>query len=145
MKIVDLNVILYAINRSSPRHEQARAWWEMALAGPEPVGLPWVVVLGFLRLSTRSSIFPMPLSVEDACAYVTRWLSKPNVRLVVETEEHWLHLQRLLLQRGTGGNLTTDAHIAALTVCYGGTLVSFDHDFSRFPGLRWTQPVTPMS
>ena len=141
MRLVDLNVVLYAINRSSARHQQARIWWESAIGGNEPVGLPWVVISGFLRLSTRATIFPKPLTVDQACARVDRWLAQPTVRLVHETDEHWLHLRRLLSETGTGGNLTTDAHLAALAISRGATLVSFDNDFGRFSGLRWTNPL----
>ena len=140
MTLVDLNVVLYAINTAAARHEEARAWWESALGGDEPVGLAWSVVTGFLRLSTRASILPRPLTVEQACRRVNRWLAQPTVRLVRETDEHWLHLDRLLAGTGTGGNLTTDAHLAALAISHGATLVSFDNDFARFPDLRWSNP-----
>ena len=141
MTLVDLNVVLYAVNASSARHGEALSWWQSAIGGDEPVGLAWPVITGFLRLSTRAAIFPRPLTVEQACGYVSRWLAQPTVRLVGETDEHWRHLHRLLSESGTGGNLTSDAHLAALAISHGATLVSFDHDFARFPGLRWISPA----
>lgn len=142
MKLVDLNVLLYAINRSAEHHEKVRAWWESALGGVEPVGLAWMVIGGFLRLSTRVSVFPNPLSVEQACGRIDRWLAQPTVRLVRETDEHWTHMRRLLIATGTGGNLTTDAHLAALAISHGATLCSCDNDFARFPSLQWSNPLS---
>ena len=140
MTLVDLNVVLYAVNSAAARHVEARTWWESAIGGDEPVGLAWSVVTGFLRLSTHASVLPRPLTVEQACHRVNRWLAQPTVRLVRETEEHWRHLERLLSETGTAGNLTTDAHLAALAISHGATLVSFDNDFARFSDLRWTNP-----
>ena len=140
MKLVDLNVVLYAVNSAAERHVEARRWWESAIGGDEPVGLAWSVITGFVRLSTHASVLPRPFSVEQACRRVNRWLAQPTVRLVRETEEHWRHLERLLSETGAAGNLTTDAHLAALAISHGATLVSFDNDFARFPNLRWTHP-----
>ncbi len=140
MTLVDLNVVLYAINTAAPHHAEARTWWESAINGDEPVGLAWPVIIGFLRLSTQGSVLPRPLTVEQACQRVNRWLAQPTVRLVRETNEHWLHLERLLSASGMGGNLATDAHLAALAISHGATLISFDNDFARFPNLRWTSP-----
>jgi len=52
----------------------------------------------------------------------------------------WKILRSLLAESGTAGNLTTDAHLAALTIGHGVVLASFDTDFSRFKGLRWETP-----
>jgi hypothetical protein len=141
MKLVDLNVLLYAVNRDAPGHERVRSWWEAALVGDEPVGLSWTVLLGFLRLATNAQVFTTPLSANRAMERVDAWLSHPNVRLVRETDEHWRILKELLGQTGTAGNLTTDAHLAALAISHGATLASCDTDFGRFSGLRWENPV----
>ena len=141
MTVVDLNVLVYAVNSSSRQHPVARAWLESAIASHEPTGLAWTVLLGFLRLTTRPGILPHPLGVEDAGEVISDWLAQPGVRVVTETDEHWLHLRRLLASSGTGGNLTTDAHLAALAISHGATLVSFDHDFARFAGLHWLNPA----
>jgi len=141
VKIVDLNVVLYAVNRSSAHHGVVRSWWEDAHRGDEPIGLAWMVLSGFVRLSMRPGIFPRPLSVRQACGRVERWLNAPVTRLVTETEEHWRHLKVLLTELGAAGNLTTDAHLAALAISHGATLVSCDADFARFSGLRWHNPL----
>ena len=140
MKVVDANVLLYATNRVAAHHRRALAWWESALQGDEPVGLPWVSLLAFLRVSTKPGIFGQPLSVAQATGEVRTWLRQPPVRLIRETDDHAECLLALLSETGTAGDLTTDAHIAALAFCRGATVVSFDGDFSHFPQVRWMVP-----
>jgi toxin-antitoxin system PIN domain toxin len=142
MKLVDLNVLLYAVNRNAPRHGIVRSWWEAALSDEEPVALAWMVLLGFLRLATNARVFPQPLTPEQAIARVEAWVNHPQTRLVTETGEHWRILKELLHETGTAGNLTSDAHLAALAISHGATLVSCDADFGRFRHLRWENPVS---
>lgn len=141
MKIVDLNILLYAVNRDADHHETVHAWWEHALRGEEPIALAWVVLLGFLRMSTHPRIFPNPLNPAQAIERVDAWLAHPNTRTIVETEEHWPILKGLLEEAGTAGNLTTDTHLASLAISSGATLASCDADFGRFPQLRWENPL----
>jgi toxin-antitoxin system PIN domain toxin len=141
VKLVDLNVLLYAVNSEAPEHVRARAWWERAVNDDETIGLTWVVLLGFLRLSTHPRVFPRPLSPSVAAAKVDAWLARPNVRLVCEKDSHWGALKPLLSHAGTAANLTTDAHLAALAITHDAVLVSCDMDFGRFKGLRWENPL----
>ncbi len=141
MKIVDLNILLYAVNSDATQHERAREWWENAINDEDVIGLAWVVLLGFLRLSTNPRVFPRPLAPEIAAAKLEAWLSRDNVRVVREKEEHWETLKPLLSGTGTAGNLTTDAHLAALALSHDAVLVSSDTDFARFKGLRWENPL----
>lgn len=141
MKLVDANILLYAINADAPRHEPARRWLEAALNGNEPVAFAWAVLLAFLRLSTKARLFRRPLGVEEALELVDQWLARPCAVLVQPTSRHPAVLRRLLTAVGTGGNLTTDAHLAALAIEHGAELCSCDHDFGRFTGLRWHDPL----
>lgn len=141
MRIVDLNLLLYAVNRDLPQHEVAHAWWETRLRGDESIGLSWSVITGFLRITTRARLFERPLSAERAIAMVDGWLTHPNVEIVVPGPEHWRLLQALLNEAGTAGNLTTDTHLAALAIEHGAELESTDADFARFRGLRWSNPL----
>ncbi len=141
MRIVDLNVLLYAVNTDSAHHTRVLAWWEAAIADDEPIGLAWIVLLGFLRVSTNPRVFPRPLDPDTAMSMLDTWLSLDNTLLLTEREEHWGILRSLLLEAGTAGNLTTDAHLAALAISHGAALVSCDSDFARFRGLRWENPV----
>lgn len=142
MKLIDLNILLYAINPSIAHHKTVLQWWEHALNADEPVALCWVVINGFIRISTNPGIFPDPLSTETALNKIDSWIKLSNVKVVSETEQHWLILKELLQKAGVAGNLTTDAHLAALAIGHGATLVSCDHDFARFKKLRWVNPVS---
>ncbi len=141
MNLVDANVLVYAVNSDSAHHERSRRWLEAALSGTDPVGLPWIVILAFLRVTTRRGILERPLSAEAAMAYIDAWLDQPAVELVVPGPNHWSILRALIAASGTAGNLTTDAHLAALALEGGWTLVSTDNDFRRFTGLDLFNPV----
>ena len=141
MKVVDLNVLLYAVNEDAPHHRRIVRWWEQALHGDEGIGLAWVVVLGFLRTATNPRIVPHPLTAGDALDQVDAWLALDVVSFVTETRDHWRVLRSLLGEAGVAGNLTTDAHLAAMAVTRGAVLASCDGDFARFPSLRWENPL----
>lgn len=142
MNLVDANVLIYAVNSNAPHHEQSKAWLERALSSAEPLGLPWVALLAFLRITTRRGIFERPLSVARATGYVDSWLQQPPVELVVPGPNHWAILRTLIAAAGTAANLTSDAHLAALAIEGGWTLVSTDHDFQRFVGLNVHNPAS---
>ena len=141
MKLVDVNVLIYAVNADSPHHEKARRWLENALSGSESLGFTWTVLLAFLRVTTRGGILERPLPVLAAIGYVDSWLQQPNVEIVEPDDRHWPILRTLLAAAGTAGNLTSDAHLAALALGGGWTLVSTDHDFRRFAGLSVLNPI----
>ena len=142
MILPDVSLLIQAHNGGSSHHEQARDWWDAVLSGTELVALPWVTLLGFIRLTTNRTIFERPLPLGEVLWRVEAWLAQPNVRIVHPTERHSKLLFHFLRTLGTAGNLTTDAHVAALAVEHGCTLYSTDADFARFPGLRWSNPIT---
>ena len=141
MKLPDVNILLYAYNATSVHHQAARQWLEEVLSGNEAVGFSWLVLLGFLRLSTRSQVFAMPLEPSEAFEFINRWLEQPCAVLLQPTARHLDLLRGLLEPLGTAGNLATDAHLAALAIEHGGEVCSADTDFARFAGLRWTNPL----
>lgn len=140
MRLPDANILLHAVNRSGSEHEAARAWLEASLSGSEPVAFAWVALLAFVRLSTRRGLFSAPLDAVAATGYVEQWLAQPPAIVVHPTARHLDVLRGLLLKAGTAGNLTTDAHLAALALEHGADLWSFDRDYARFEGLRWRLP-----
>jgi uncharacterized protein len=144
VKLPDLNLLLYATDTLSARHRQARAWLEEALSGAETVGLAWTVLLGFLRLSTNPAVFEHPLHAEEALDLLDGWLAQPCVTVTHPTDRHSAVLRDLLRPLGTAGNLTTDAHLAALAIEHGAVLCSCDADFSRFAGVQWEDPLGPL-
>ncbi len=142
MKLVDANLLLYAVNRDSPFHVQAKAWLEQALSGTEALAFTWPVLLAFLRLSTRAAVFPRPLTLEQALDLIDSWLDQPCATMLHPGPRHWAILRGLLLPIGTAGNLTSDAHLAAIALEHGAELLSTDRDFARFATLRWVNPLT---
>ncbi len=141
MKIVDLNILLYVVNQDASQHKPVFNWWQNTINSDETVGLPWVVLAGFLRISTNPRVFPKPLDPVTAIEKVNSWIDIDITRVVQEKDSHWRILRTLLNNAGTAGNLTTDAHIAAIAIAHGAVLASCDSDFSRFEGLRWENPL----
>ncbi len=141
MKLTDVNLLLYALDADAPRHRAARRWLEEQLSGTETFAFTWVVLLAFVRLSTNPRVFEKPLEPAEAFDIVEGWLAQPCATVVHPTERHSALLRELLEPLGTAGNLTTDAHLAALAIEHGAELCSCDADFSRFPGLRWRDPL----
>jgi len=141
MILPDVNLLLYAYNTLDPKHEAARRWWDGCLAGPAGIGLAWVVILGFVRLSTHSRAFINPFRPQEALERVAEWLSLPHVSIIHPSAGHLVRLTELVSQAGTAGNLTTDAHLAALAMERGLVLHTTDADFARFQGLKWKNPL----
>jgi uncharacterized protein len=136
LRVPDVNVLLYATNTASRHHATAGDWLERALSANETVGFATVAVIGFIRLSTKSSVFPQPLSPSQALDQVDTWLSASTATVIDPGPRHLELLRSLLEHSGTAGNLTTDAHLAALAIEHRATLATFDGDFHRFPSLK---------
>jgi len=137
----DLNLLVHAYNSDSPRHAAARAWWEGAMNGTAPVGLAWAVTLGYVRITTHPAILARPLTVKLACDHARSWLGQPQVSVLHPGDRHAAIVCGLLEAIGLAGNLTTDAHLAALAIEHQAELCTTDADFARFPGLRWVNPL----
>lgn len=140
MKVVDVNVLLYAVNADTDHHRSSRRWLDHALSGADTVGFCWLVVTGFVRIATKEGLFPAPLTATEAIAQVRSWLDAPGARVLEPTGQHLAVLERLLAAVGSGGNLVSDAHLAAIAVEHRGTVVSYDADFGRFPDANWQRP-----
>ena len=141
MILVDANLLLYAEDQLSGQHSQARAWWDAQLSGASAVCLCWTVLGAFIRIGTNPRVFDHPLSLDQALSRVQSWMDQPCTRIVTPTGRHWAVFQELLREGQAVANLVTDAHLAALAVEHGCELNSTDSDFSRFPSLRWRNPL----
>lgn len=141
MIIPDINLLIYAYDSTSPWHERTAKWWSSCLSGSSPVGISWVVALGFVRLWTSPKVFANPMPVELATRHVEAWLQRQVVRIVNPGPKHAELVFNFLRTEGKGGNLTTDAHLAALAIESRGMIYTADPDFMRFAGVRWVNPL----
>lgn len=145
MILVDANLLLYAKIPEYPQHPVVHEWMERQLNSSGRVGLPWQVLLAFLRLTTNARMYDRPFSIRMAWQQVIDWISHPRVWIPEPTADHALVLGRLLTETHATGNLVNDAHLAALAIEHGLTLCSADSDFARFPRLDWFNPLAPAS
>jgi toxin-antitoxin system PIN domain toxin len=141
LTLVDANLLLYAYDATSRFNAAARSWLEEQLSGSALVGLPWSVILAFLRISTNARALQHPLSIEEATGIVASWLEVPCVVIPGPGAGHWDILAGLLAASQAKGPLVSDAHLAALTIEHGGVLATTDRDFTRFEGLRLLDPL----
>ena len=141
MTIIDANLLLYAYNEDAPQQRAASQWLSKLLASGETIGLPWVTVWAFVRISTNSRIWANPRPARDAFAIVGEWLAQPGVIPLQPGPLHVAILEKLVSNHGATGPLVTDAVMAALAMEHGAVLASTDQDFRRFPDLRWLNPL----
>ena len=139
--LVDVNILLYAEDTTSANHEAARLWWDGQLSGTESICLSWSVLTAFVRIATNRRVFSAPLTIVEAAERVQSWLDQPCTRVITPTDRHWIIFRELLEKGQATANLVSDAHLAALAIEYGCLLYSTDSDFSRFPGLKWRNPL----
>jgi len=143
MYLVDVNLLVYALNKGAPQHPASRAWLDRNLAGhPQSVALPWPTLLGFLRLATNPKVFPNgAISVKDAWQQVQRWMDAPAAWTPVPGPRHRWFLAELIEASHPTARQVSDLHLAALALENGLAMVSVDAGFGRLPGVRWVNPV----
>jgi uncharacterized protein len=139
--LVDANLLLFAIDRTSPFHERAAAWLEDVLNGSRRVGLPWQTIGAFLRIATHPRVAADPLTAEQAWGFVEAWLGAGPVWVPPATGRTAVVLRELVVGTPATGNLVPDAQLAALAVEHGLTVMTADTDFARFPQVRWSNPL----
>ncbi len=138
---LDANVLLYASNADDERNERAQEVLRELAEGPEVVYLFWPVAMAFLRISTRESVFPNPLSPAEALAMVGSLLSRDHIYAPGEDDLFWSAFSEIAEEQRARGDLVTDAHIVALMRRYGvRTIITHDRDFRRFDGIRVRDP-----
>ena len=140
--LVDANILLYAVDEASDRHERARAWLEEQLNGVRRVGLPWQALTGFVRVGTHPRALERPLTPDEAIAYVDAWLAAPAAWIPRPTDAHAEVLGSLVRRHGVTADLVPDARLVALALEHGLTVCSADTDFARFPEIEWLNPLT---
>ena len=141
MKLIDANVLLYADDRAAQHHRTSRSFLTAALSRGDLLLVPWLSVMAYLRISTMSQLHRQPRSVVGALDFIRAVLDVPTVINGEPDHRHVDRMAELLGATGIGGNLVNDAHLGALALQYDATVVSYDNDFSRFPGVRWERPT----
>ena len=142
MILPDVNMLVFAYHADDPNHEAAKQWLNDLLNGNEPVGIPWAVSAGFVRVMTNPRAIASPMSTSAAVNAVESWFRHPHVTPINPGARHLGIFRKILNDAGgRGGNLVPDAHIAAIAMEHGAEVHSNDSDFGRFPGLRWRNPL----
>ncbi len=141
MIVLDANILLYAYDSRLPEQARVAAWLESLLVSGETIGLPWVAIWAFLRISTNPRIWSHPKTVSEAFSVIHKWLDQPAVIALSPGPRHTAVLEKVVSTGGISGSHVTDAVFAALAVEYGATLASTDKGFRRFPDLKWINPL----
>lgn len=141
MILVDANLLLYAYHPRADQHDRSRAWLESALSGSDLVRFAWLTLWAFLRIATNPRAFEHPLSVAEAEAAISSWLAQPVADILEPGERHWDILREVVRQGQANGPLVMDAVLAAIAIEHGATICTTDRDFSRFPSVKWTNPI----
>ena len=145
MIIPDINLLVYAHNEQDPNHAPARQWWRGLVDGSELLGVDWSIIVGFIRVSTLPSVVTDPPEPQYTASIVESWLEIPHMSMIEPGPDHLKIVTDLLAAAGRGGNLVPDAHITALAIQHDAVVHTNDRDFSRFRGLRWSNPLPALA
>ena len=140
MILPDVNVLIYAFRKDVPQHAICRAWLDRVILDDAPFGLSPLALATVVRITTNSRSYPSPSSLDDAIGYCDDLLGQPHCQIVEPGERHWGVFKRLCVETDTRGPRVTDAWYAALAIEWGCEWITFDRDYARFPGLKWSLP-----
>ena len=140
---LDVNVLLYASDRSSDRYSRAREFIEACAAGPELLCLAWPTLMAYIRIATHPRIFSAPLSPDEALGNISALLMMPHVRAISELDRFLDAYRHVTGEIPVRGNLVSDAYLAAILFQHGvRTLYSNDRDFRKFQSLDVRNPFS---
>src|SRR5258707_11088253 len=141
MKLLDVNVLVYAHREDAPGHNEYRKWLERLITGAEPFAILDLVLSGFLRVVTHPRIFDPPTDPKLALYFVEAVRGSANHVLIGPGPTHWSIFARLIRESGCRGNLIPDAFVAAIAIESGCIWITTDRDYSRFGDLNWRHPL----
>ena len=141
MRLVDVNVLVYAFREDAPDHQAHRPWLEGLVNSPEAYAVSDVILAGFLRVVTHPRVFSPPTPIAAALAFANAFRGQPTAVPVAPGPRHWDIFTELCRTASARGNLVLDAFLAALAIESGSEFVTTDRDYARFPGLRWRHPL----
>jgi len=141
VRLIDVNVLVYAHREDSDEHDAFRSWLQDLVNSDAAFGMSDLVLSGFIRVVTHPRIFAPPTSIETAIGAAARIREQPNCVTIDPGPRHWGIFARLCRDAGVKGGLVTDAFFAALAIESGSEWITTDRDYARFPGLRWSHPL----
>lgn len=137
----DANILIYAKMSGMPEHQVALKWLNAALVDTNTdLVVCETTILAFLRITTNRKIFAPPLNITEAKNFVSGLLAHPRVQLFRPTADHLTSVTDLMKKHAFIGNLTMDAHLAAIALSTGATIVTCDSDFKKVPYLKVIEP-----
>lgn len=140
MILPDVNILLYAYDKTSPFNSKAVVFLENILSN-EQVVFTWQTLTGFIRIITHPTASKNPLKIEKAVEIVASWLELDNTRIISLDKRNWRLYADLLIQGQTPGALAMDAHLAATAQSCGAQVATTDTDFNLFPGVKSFNPI----
>jgi uncharacterized protein len=141
MILADVNVLIYAFRSDSAYHPICKPWLDRVVSDDAQFGVSPLALSAVARITTHPRIYEQPSSIDAVLAYCDNLLSQPHCEVVEPGERHWEIFERLCIQANIAGGRVTDAWFAALAIEHGCTWITYDRDYSRFPGLDWKQPA----
>ena len=141
MRLVDVNVLVYAFREDAPGHPDFKRWLDGLVGSPEAYAVSDHVLSGFLRVVTHPRVFHPPTPLAAALTFAEAFRGQPNAVPVAPDVRHWGLFTRLCRDAGTRGNLVPDAWLAALAIESGCEFITTDRDYARFKDLRWQHPL----
>lgn len=141
MTILDVNILVYASDERAPEHQVTFAWLNDLFGQSERIGFSWPTIWGYIRITTDRRLGDRYRTPAEAFEQVRDWLIQPEVVAVKPGPRHLEILEFLVTQYQAHGPRVSDAVLAALAIEHGATLASTDRDFSRFPNLKWVNPL----
>ena len=140
MMLPDVNVLIYAFRTDALEHAASRAWLDSAILNDGRFGISPLALAAVVRIATQARAYKNPSTVAEAFGYCEDILGQPNCHVVEPRERHWEIFKGLCVQTNTHGRRVTDAWFAALAIEWDCEWITFDHDYARFPGLKWRTP-----
>ena len=141
MKLLDVNVLVYAHREDAPNHHDYRVWLQQLISSAEPFAVPDLVLSGFLRIVTHPKIFDPPTDLDLALRFVQTIRESTHDVVIAPGPRHWPIFTGLVRESRCRGNLIPDAFMAAIAIESGCTWITTDRDYSRFKGLSWRHPL----
>ncbi len=144
MFVVDTNVFVYALNRSSAEHMACRNLIEAWRSQSTPWYTTWGILYEVVRVATHPRVFQQPESCGTVWKFIEVLLASPTIGLLVEGPRHAEVAGSVCNEvKGLRGNIVHDFHTAVLMREHGiRRIFTRDTDFHRFPFLEVVDPLS---